>query len=366
MSQDDNVVLLETPANSAVPAPVQIDTSEETEPGEAKRPSNDGKLPVGALAENLDSRAPTPTDPLAALKAAVEALPVANDTLATPAPEITVPPRDPIVLPTERPRARKLRWVAGACAVLLVGGLVGTNTQSMDVATTKAWMHQSASVLNSAFWSVEKELRDGIEQWTRSETPIQVASQAASPEPASHTDTLERSVEALKTKLDQMQLSSEGLTEDLRAEVDRYRATVERNQAELTSKLTQLLERVERIEQQRGAAPVAAVGPKPEQVAAVAPPVPPPSPIQRSAPQVDSKPTPTSSSAPQELRREPSVVKQWTVREVLNGMALLDGPRGLIGVSPGQTVPGVGRVESIVRQGGRWIVATSSGVITGR
>ena len=250
--------------------------------------------------------------------------------------------------------------------MLLVGGVMGTITQSIGLTATKAWMHQSASVLNSAFWSVTKELRDGVEQWTRSDAPIQAASQAGPPEPASHTDALERSVEALKTKLDQMQLSSEGLTEDLRAEVDRYRATVERNQAELTSKLTQLLERVERIEQQRGAAPVAAVGPKPEQVVAVAPSIPPPSPVQRPTPQVNSKPTPTSSSAAAELRREPSIVKQWTVREVLNGMALLDGPRGLIGVSPGQVVPGVGRVESIVRQGGRWIVATSSGVITGR
>ena len=31
---------------------------------------------------------------------------------------------------------------------------------------------------------------------------------------------------------------------------------------------------------------------------------------------------------------------------------------------PGDTVPGVGRVASIVRWGGRWIVATSRGLIS--
>jgi hypothetical protein len=71
--------------------------------------------------------------------------------------------------------------------------------------------------------------------------------------------------------------------------------------------------------------------------------------------------TPTAQT---ELRREPTVIKRWRVREVLNGTALLEGPDGLIGVSRGQMVPGVGRVESILGAGNRWVVATSKGVIT--
>jgi hypothetical protein len=38
--------------------------------------------------------------------------------------------------------------------------------------------------------------------------------------------------------------------------------------------------------------------------------------------------------------------------------------RGIRKVSSGDTVPGVGRLNSIVRRGGRWVVTTSRGVIT--
>jgi hypothetical protein len=73
----------------------------------------------------------------------------------------------------------------------------------------------------------------------------------------------------------------------------------------------------------------------------------------------------TSAPPAAEVRRELPVIRQWKVREVLNGMALLEGPRGIMGVSRGQTVPGIGRVESIARQGSRWVVATSTGIIIG-
>jgi len=59
-------------------------------------------------------------------------------------------------------------------------------------------------------------------------------------------------------------------------------------------------------------------------------------------------------------------IENWEVMEVVDGTAVLAGPRGIIEVSSGDVVPGVGRVASIFRRGGRWLVATSKGVITGR
>jgi hypothetical protein len=47
-----------------------------------------------------------------------------------------------------------------------------------------------------------------------------------------------------------------------------------------------------------------------------------------------------------------------------NGTAILEGPNGLWRAMRGDTVPGVGRVESLVRWGNRLIVATSSGLIS--
>jgi hypothetical protein len=59
----------------------------------------------------------------------------------------------------------------------------------------------------------------------------------------------------------------------------------------------------------------------------------------------------------------PTTIEGWTVRDVRDGTAILDGPGGVWTATRGDTVPGVGRIESIVRWGSRWIVATASGLI---
>jgi len=43
---------------------------------------------------------------------------------------------------------------------------------------------------------------------------------------------------------------------------------------------------------------------------------------------------------------------------------VLNGPQGMVEVSLGDSIPGIGRVQAIMRSGRRWIVATSRGVIT--
>ena len=72
--------------------------------------------------------------------------------------------------------------------------------------------------------------------------------------------------------------------------------------------------------------------------------------------------TPTKLTPTPETR--PTTIEGWTLREVVNGTAVIEGPNGVWKVTPGQTVPGVGRVDSIVRWGNRLIVATSRGLIS--
>ena len=71
------------------------------------------------------------------------------------------------------------------------------------------------------------------------------------------------------------------------------------------------------------------------------------------------KPPPSEGKA-----GEPKLVKNWRVREVLDGVAILEGPKGFIQVQRGERVPGVGPVEAIQRRGKGWAVVTSNGVIT--
>jgi hypothetical protein len=59
----------------------------------------------------------------------------------------------------------------------------------------------------------------------------------------------------------------------------------------------------------------------------------------------------------------PTTIAGWTVVDVRDGTAVLEGPDGIRMAARGDTIPGIGRVESIVRWGGRWVVATASGLI---
>jgi hypothetical protein len=61
---------------------------------------------------------------------------------------------------------------------------------------------------------------------------------------------------------------------------------------------------------------------------------------------------------------KPTTIEGWTVLDVRAGMAVLEGPDGVRTAARGDTVPGIGRIDSIVRWGNRWIVATASGLIT--
>jgi hypothetical protein len=59
----------------------------------------------------------------------------------------------------------------------------------------------------------------------------------------------------------------------------------------------------------------------------------------------------------------PTTIEGWTVLDVRGGTAVLEGPDGVRMATRGDTVPGIGRIDSIVRWGSRWIVATDSGLI---
>jgi hypothetical protein len=61
---------------------------------------------------------------------------------------------------------------------------------------------------------------------------------------------------------------------------------------------------------------------------------------------------------------KPTVIDGWVIREVANGRAVLQGPNGVWKVARGDTVPGLGTVDSIVLWGNHWIVSTSRGLIT--
>src|SRR5262249_61585434 len=60
----------------------------------------------------------------------------------------------------------------------------------------------------------------------------------------------------------------------------------------------------------------------------------------------------------------PTTIEGWTIRQVNGGTAVLEGPDGVWKARQGDAVPRVEKIQSIVRSGNRWIVATSKGLIS--
>jgi hypothetical protein len=158
---------------------------------------------------------------------------------------------------------------------------------------------------------------------------------------------------------------------------------VEKAQAEPAAKLAQLSETVERLR----AAPAAfastampketvketaketsaATPPAPAAVASIAAPrettgsIEPPVATPKPRPKLEAKPDPK----PEAATRLPTL-EGWVLRDVTNDGAVIEGRQGLFEVLAGDAMPGLGRIEAIKRQDGRWVVVTTKGLIVAR
>ena len=203
---------------------------------------------------------------------------------------------------------------------------------------------------------------------------------------------LKANVEALRAAQSQSGKDATAL-EGLRTRLDAVKAEtgaaiaekVENMQREPAAKLSQVIARLDRIEQQIAAplptaslgaapAPAKAAAGKPAQIAAAqAKP-----PLENAHGQrkiggrgdaFDPSQHPTAPGVPRPLgslapaASTPQLITNWVVRDVNNGIALVESPRGSIGVAPGEIIPGAGTVKSIERRGRGWIVITSRGLI---
>ncbi|WP_238180496.1 hypothetical protein [Methylobacterium haplocladii] len=77
------------------------------------------------------------------------------------------------------------------------------------------------------------------------------------------------------------------------------------------------------------------------------------------------KAEPTQTASITDTKPKSETVEAWALRDVYDGIAMLeDRKRRLLEVAPGDSIPGIGRVEAIERRGRTWVVVTKQGVIT--
>ena len=68
-----------------------------------------------------------------------------------------------------------------------------------------------------------------------------------------------------------------------------------------------------------------------------------------------------SVPAPERASPPRKTIKGWSVRQAYEGIAILQGPNGVIEAVLGQQVPGLGRIEEIRNENGRLAVELSGG-----
>jgi hypothetical protein len=180
-----------------------------------------------------------------------------------------------------------------------------------------------------------------------------VASSRALEDTISRIDT---EVAALRTSLEQASKHSASQISKTSDRLDK----VEKAQAEPAAKLAKLSETVEKLRTASAATPAAA----PVAAAAAAPVAPKES--TGSIQTANAAPAQVPLPAPKpEVARLPTV-EGWVLRDVANGSALIEGRQGIFEVYAGDPIPGLGRVDAIRKQDGRWVVVTSKGLIVAR
>jgi hypothetical protein len=165
---------------------------------------------------------------------------------------------------------------------------------------------------------------------------------ASAPPPAPVTkDSVAEEVKALKDTVAQLRGTTKALSDNLAA----LRTSVGSSNAAQNTQIGRIAETLDRVEKAQTEHRKAAS----ETTGSIA--------QKQAVPMVLGDPPTTL---------KPPVVQGWVLRRVYDGAALIEGRDGIVEVEPGVIAPGIGRIESIKRQDGRWVVVTSRGLIVGR
>jgi uncharacterized protein YidB (DUF937 family) len=228
--------------------------------------------------------------------------------------------------------------------------------------------------------------RDAIRSPSARTAVLQESAERTETQMADDIRALKAGVEPLRAAQSQSQMNATAL-EGLKTRLDAVKSETAASLAEVVGKLeqmqrepeakfSQLLERLDRIEHQiagpLATAPLgvtslqgAASARKQAQIAAAL--AKPPAEYTRGQSPIggrgDAFDPSQNPAGPGSRRNMPQLITNWIVRDVYDGIALVESPRGSIEVTPGGTIPGAGTVISIEPRGTGWIVISSRGLV---
>ncbi len=152
----------------------------------------------------------------------------------------------------------------------------------------------------------------------------------------------------------------------MESEIAALKASVEQTAKAGQAQFSKASDRIEKVEKAQ-AEPIAKLNKLSETVDKLR--APPQTTVAAATPAREVTGSVTPAAAPAAPRPEVGrlpVVDGWALRDVGNGGALIEGRGGIYEVYAGDPVPGLGRVDAIRKQDGRWVVVTSKGLIVSR
>jgi outer membrane murein-binding lipoprotein Lpp len=255
-----------------------------------------------------------------------------------PAPQLIRPPMadDPPLpplppLPPQEPR------IAGAASA-------GANPVAAAPRQSKTFLLAAASIVLAAGIGATV----GAVAWSGIDHPVAepaaVASTAVAPVLAAEDiRALHGTIAQLRGDLSALRTSVEAGAKSASAQFAKINERLDRVQAEQATKINKVIDNTERLEKRADVA-------------------------TRDVTTRDATARDVTGSGPQpavaSLPAPQPIVTGWVLRDVNRGVAILQGRAGLIEVEAGDLVPGLGRIESIRKQGNRWVVVTSRGLVT--
>jgi hypothetical protein len=176
------------------------------------------------------------------------------------------------------------------------------------------------------------------------------------PAPSEDLKAMKASLAALNEGLERLKQDTSGRLTQLTTQLDRF----EKSGGD-TAKITPLVDRLDRIERQTATFATLVTGSISQQ-----------SPASQAQEQAQPRSQPQGQTQAQiqvakaeEAKPDPKQQRLdgFVLREIFDGVALVETRRGIIEVAPGQNIAGIGRIEKFERRGRQWVVVTDKGFI---
>ncbi len=260
---------------------------------------------------------------------------VSNSEAADAAPGKSLVPYDPAAASAaakaaREPASMELRRWAVPAFLLVATGAVGWF----------AGAHSTLTSTQAAPAQVEASVAEDVKAQAGVIAALEARLKSIESAPAD-TATLKPAIEILAQRIDE-------IARRQTAALTQTSSRLDRSDRDMATRLDRMNERMDRIEKQVSSS--VPVGSTPKNVTAV--------------PRVATEPAAAAEAKAEDP--DAKALRGYVLRDVFRGGALVESRYGLMEVFPGVQLPGAGRVRSVEKRDGRWVVVTTAGLIEAR